>query len=190
LHHCIEALRLDPLAEPDTLELRQRWQAQLQHAAYQLFDQQFVGAGPVERQHPRRVAEARRRLGYALCDEILTALRLPIPEKPPAAAARPCRPSLEGDSMVNVSSGINPSEKPWPSGGKAWRTIAQAGYPAPRRRPHEVALSAPYQRLYRRLQLQGWNPDSKATLMTVSPLLWACWHMSGRIVLVSHPPNP
>jgi hypothetical protein len=38
--------------------------------------------------------------------------------------------------MVNVSSGINPSEKPWPSGGKAWRTIAQAGYPAPRRRPH------------------------------------------------------
>lgn len=82
LHDCIEALRLDPLAEPDTLELRQRWQAQLQHAAYQLFDQQFVGAGPVERQHPRRVAEARRRLGYALNDEkLLTALRLPLPEK-------------------------------------------------------------------------------------------------------------
>jgi CRISPR system Cascade subunit CasB len=30
--------------------------------------------------------------------------------------------------------------------------------------PTEVALSAPYQRLYRRLQLQGWNPDSKAYL--------------------------
>lgn len=79
---CIDALRLDADAEPDTLELRQGWHAHLQSVVYRLFDHQFVGAGPVARQHPRRVAEAHRRLGAALNDaKMLTALRLPVPEK-------------------------------------------------------------------------------------------------------------
>lgn len=83
LADCIEALRGNANAEPDTLDLRQRWHSHLQHQVYRLFDGQFVGAGPVARQHPRRIAEARRRLGGAMHDDkMLAALRLPAPEKP------------------------------------------------------------------------------------------------------------
>lgn len=87
LHPCIEALRADPMAEPDTLELRQRWHAELRRTVFHLFDQDFVGAGPIERQHPRRAAEARHKLDMALKDKkLLEALRLPLPEKPKRAA--------------------------------------------------------------------------------------------------------
>ena len=42
------------------------WHHQLRQVAFDLFDRQFVGAGAIERQNPRRVAEAHRQLGRNL----------------------------------------------------------------------------------------------------------------------------
>lgn len=41
-------------------QLAEQWRQALKHAALRLFDQVFVGTGAVERQHPRRIAEAHR----------------------------------------------------------------------------------------------------------------------------------
>ena len=72
---------------------------------------------------------------------------------------------------MNVSSGINPSEKPWPSGGKAWRTIAQAGLscaapPAPPRWLCPPLTSA----CIAACNSRGGIRTARLTLMTVSPL--------------------
>jgi len=40
----------------------EQWLATLQQVVMRLFDEVFVGAGAIERQHPRRAAEARRKL--------------------------------------------------------------------------------------------------------------------------------
>ncbi len=49
-------------AEVPTLALRQGWHAELVDAALHLFEATFVGAGSVERENPRRIALAHRRL--------------------------------------------------------------------------------------------------------------------------------
>jgi len=55
-----------------------RWKAAIRHAALALFDSQFVGAGPVERQNPARVAQAQKLLRLRLDGpKMRTALGLP-----------------------------------------------------------------------------------------------------------------
>ena len=149
---------LDPLQQsPTRLELRQRWKGPAATCSLSTLRSVFVGAGP-RVSTPRRVVEARRRLGYALNDEkLLYALRLPFPENRPQSRQGPCRPSLEGDTMVNVSNRIKPIGKALAEWWQGLR-LERSRKPATLRRaagPTEVALSAPYQRLYRRLQLQG-----------------------------------
>lgn len=46
----------------DDFGTRSVWHQYLSHTVLRLFDEDFVGAGPIERQHPRRAAEAFRRL--------------------------------------------------------------------------------------------------------------------------------
>lgn len=79
----LEALRADPLADIDELAVRQTWHTALVHTALDLFDHTFVGTGPIERQKPHRIAEARRKLLNNLYgNKMREALRLPSPEKP------------------------------------------------------------------------------------------------------------
>lgn len=75
--------------EWDTLPARQAWHQVLLRTAERLFDGEFVGAGQVERQNPRRIAEAHTQLnrnmrGPKLCG----ALGLPVPEKKTAKATK------------------------------------------------------------------------------------------------------
>jgi CRISPR system Cascade subunit CasA len=66
----------------DDLATRQAWHQTLSQIAKNLFDQDFVGAGMVERQNPRRVALAYNQLAKNLNGpKLLQALSLPIPEK-------------------------------------------------------------------------------------------------------------
>lgn len=76
----IETLRSTEAALADDLPVRQAWHAALVKAATDLFDHQFVGTGPIERQKPRRVAEAHRQLLNSLHGpKMRQALRLPEP---------------------------------------------------------------------------------------------------------------
>lgn len=90
LRQCIEAVRQDESADPDTLESRQAWHHALRSAALNLFDTTFVGAGPIERQMPRRVAEAHRQLVNSLNGKKMReVLRLPAADKPAAGRGKP-----------------------------------------------------------------------------------------------------
>ena len=83
LRQCIETLRSDEHADPDSLESRQAWNHTLRTTALALFDNTFVGAGPIERQKPRRVAQAHRQLMNNLNGKKMReVLRLPAAEKP------------------------------------------------------------------------------------------------------------
>ncbi|MBN8441946.1 MAG: type I-E CRISPR-associated protein Cse1/CasA [Thauera sp.] len=89
LRHCIETVRQDETAEPDTLEIRQAWHRTLVGTALALFDSTFVGTGPIERQKPRRIAEAHRQLMNSLHGpKMRAALRLPTPDKPTASRGK------------------------------------------------------------------------------------------------------
>lgn len=89
LRQCIESVRQDETADPDTLESRQTWHRTLTTAALALFDNAFVGTGPIERQKPRRIAEAHRQLVNDLNGKKMReALRLPAPEKPAAGRGK------------------------------------------------------------------------------------------------------
>ena len=83
LKRCIETVRGDENTDPDTLECRQAWHHTLRKTALGLFDNTFVGTGPIERQKPRRVAEAHRQLVANLNGKKMhEVLRLPPPTKP------------------------------------------------------------------------------------------------------------
>jgi CRISPR system Cascade subunit CasA len=85
LKHCIEMLREDEAADPDELGVRQSWHTTLVRTACELFDNEFVGTGQIERQKPRRIAEAHRQLINSLFGpKMCAALRLPTLDKPKA----------------------------------------------------------------------------------------------------------
>lgn len=64
------------------------WRNVLRAAALHLFDTELVGAGPIERQNPARIAAAHRKLISNLYGAKLTqALGLPVPVKPSAKTA-------------------------------------------------------------------------------------------------------
>lgn len=66
----------------DELAGRHAWCQVLQGTAKQLFEEDFVGTGLVERQNPRRIAAARAQLEKNLRGpKLLKALLLPLPEK-------------------------------------------------------------------------------------------------------------
>ena len=68
----------DPILTP----LRENWRNALIDVAMKLFDAELVGAAPIERQNPRRVAEAYNRLRASLHgDKLKEILKLPV-EKP------------------------------------------------------------------------------------------------------------
>lgn len=68
-------------APPDAVALREEWHRILVRTALHLFDGVFVGSGPLERQNPRRIAEAyRRMLGNLHGRKLRQALGLPVPE--------------------------------------------------------------------------------------------------------------
>lgn len=52
--------------QPDDLPMREQWRLALCRAALRLFDEDFVGAGAVERQNPARIAKAYRQLEKSL----------------------------------------------------------------------------------------------------------------------------
>lgn len=72
--------------EFDAMPMRLAWHKVLRESATKLFDQEFVGAGQVERQNPRRIATAYSQLQKNLHGpKLLQTLMLPIPEKTKAA---------------------------------------------------------------------------------------------------------
>lgn len=72
---------------------RERWCNELIDAATKLFDADLVGAAPIERQNPRRVAEAHNRLRASLYgDKLKEILRLPV-EKPSKPTKKPAKAS-------------------------------------------------------------------------------------------------
>lgn len=80
LRGLIEVARVD--GDFDHLAIAQAWLARLRQVAIDLFDTQFVGAGAIERQNPRRAAEAYRQLGRNLAGKkIRAALGLPATAK-------------------------------------------------------------------------------------------------------------
>lgn len=82
LKELIDTLSADEQAEINDLPARQKWHAMLVKAAKDLFDGEFVGTGPIERQKPARVAAAFRQLNKNLYGpKLRAALRLPEPEK-------------------------------------------------------------------------------------------------------------
>lgn len=80
LRQAIDHARLDRKIDAESFAAQ--WHRQLRQVALDLFDRQFVGAGAIERQNPRRAAEAYRQLQRKLDDkELRTALGLPIQTK-------------------------------------------------------------------------------------------------------------
>jgi CRISPR system Cascade subunit CasA len=77
-------------SEADLVARREAWRKELVDAAVKLFDAEFVGAVPIQRQNPRRIAEAHNRLIASLHGKKLkTILNLPIEKqaKAPKKAA-------------------------------------------------------------------------------------------------------
>jgi len=61
---------------------RERWRKVLTDVAIKLFDAELVGAAPIERQNPRRVAEAHNRLCASLRgDKLKEILKLPVEKR-------------------------------------------------------------------------------------------------------------
>jgi CRISPR system Cascade subunit CasA len=80
LRQAIERARKD--SEIDIQAMAIEWHRQLRQVAIDLFDREFVGSGAIERQNPRRVAEAHRQLQRNLDGKKMrTALGLPAPTK-------------------------------------------------------------------------------------------------------------
>lgn len=85
LQATIEVLRAG--GEDDPLPIRSAWQQELRRVCLGLFDQEFVGAGQVERQSPRRIALAHRQLRRNLDGpKFRQVLGLPVPETDKAKA--------------------------------------------------------------------------------------------------------
>lgn len=83
----IDALRAS--SPQDDVALSEGWLKTLQAAAHALFDQHLVGTGVIERQNPKRTAQAYHRLRRDLWGKKLReALRLPVLE-PPLPKAKP-----------------------------------------------------------------------------------------------------
>ena len=77
----IETARQESVDETDPLPVREAWHRHLLQTCRQLFDGEFVGAGAVERQNPRRQATAFRALLRNLDGpKIRQALALPVKE--------------------------------------------------------------------------------------------------------------
>lgn len=75
--------------EYDELSSRQDWHATLTRAALRLFDDTFVGTGPIERQNPRRAAGAYQQLRKSLYGpKLRDALGLPSNDAPKGRVAR------------------------------------------------------------------------------------------------------
>jgi CRISPR system Cascade subunit CasA len=67
-------------APPDPLPTREAWHRTLVQTALHVFDEVFVGTGQVERQNPRRTAQAHRQLLKSLYGpKLKQALGLPLP---------------------------------------------------------------------------------------------------------------
>ncbi|MCC7100203.1 MAG: type I-E CRISPR-associated protein Cse1/CasA [Rubrivivax sp.] len=93
LRALIEAARQDIEAPP--LPTREAWNRVLVQTATRLFDQTFVGTGPIERQNPRRSAQAYDQLRKRLHGpKLRDALGLPNPTPTPKAT-RAARRSKE-----------------------------------------------------------------------------------------------
>lgn len=79
-------------ADPPPLPTREAWQRLLAGTALRLFDERFVGAGPVEQQNPRRAALARRQLQRNLHGpKLRAALGLPVNESQSKASRKPAK---------------------------------------------------------------------------------------------------
>lgn len=92
LQALIEAAR-SGAGRPD-LPTREAWHATLTRSALHLFDESFVGAGTVERQNPRRIALAHKRLRNSLYGpKLRLALGLPVDEPMPKSARNSARKS-------------------------------------------------------------------------------------------------
>ena len=77
----IEIVRVDGDTEADPLPVRETWHRHLAQTCLRLFDGEFVGAGAVERQNPRRLAAAYQQLKRNLDGpKIRQALALPARE--------------------------------------------------------------------------------------------------------------
>ena len=77
-------------SEPPPLPTREAWHRVLVGTTLRLFDERFVGAGPIEQQNPRRAALARKQLLRNLHGpKLRAALGLPVNE----AAPKPSRKS-------------------------------------------------------------------------------------------------
>jgi CRISPR system Cascade subunit CasA len=86
LRAVIEAARSG--ADRDPLPTREAWHRTLVATALRLFDEVFVGTGPIDRSNPRRVALAHKQLDQRLHGpKLRAALGLPVPE----AADKPRR---------------------------------------------------------------------------------------------------
>ena len=95
--------------EFDRIAAAEQWLAALKQAVMRLFDEVFVGAGAIERQHPRRAAEARRKLMAGLRgNKLRESLGLSVAE-PAAKKARktsknpPVPPSTGGETSTDRS---------------------------------------------------------------------------------------
>ena len=87
LQAVIEATRQG--TEPPPLPTREAWHRMLVATALRLFDERFVGAGPVEQQNPRRAALARKQLRRNLHGpKLRAALGLRVDEPPPKAGRK------------------------------------------------------------------------------------------------------
>lgn len=85
-------------AERDPLPTREAWHRTLVQTALRLFDNVFVGTGPVDRSNPRRVALAHKQLNQSLHGpKLKSALGLPVPQDPDkprrGKAAKPAAPA-------------------------------------------------------------------------------------------------
>ncbi|MBX3635908.1 MAG: type I-E CRISPR-associated protein Cse1/CasA [Rubrivivax sp.] len=95
LQAAIESARCGNTGDP--LPARESWHRTLAAAALRLFDEVFVGTGPVERQNPRRAAMAHRQLVSSLHGpKIKAALGLPLP--PSTDKPRRARAAKAGDT--------------------------------------------------------------------------------------------
>lgn len=69
--------------------LTERWLVRLQRHVLVLFDAEWVGTGPIERQNPARVAKAHEQLRKSLFGpKLRAALELPVEAKPARTAAK------------------------------------------------------------------------------------------------------
>lgn len=80
--------------EWDRIAGAQRWQTVIRSAALSLFEGQFVGAGPVDRQDPARIAQAHRLLSQGLSgSKMREALDLPPLEESKPKSTRKAAPA-------------------------------------------------------------------------------------------------